>query len=119
LVFVEHGNDYGSGAWGEDYLKLDGDFTITYTLPKIIQGVYTVFIQAHAFSGQNALIEVFIDGNSIGGFKDLTSGGSERWPFYKFELGDIDFLKYESHVVEVRSLIPGRFLWDHVRFEPK
>ncbi len=117
LVFVESA-DEEHRAWGRDYLLLDGDFSITYELPKIVQGAYTVHIRAHAFNEQNALVEVFIDGVKIGGLLDLSTGGSASWPYTDFEMGTIDFGNYESHIVEVRSLIPGRFEWDYVRFEP-
>jgi hypothetical protein len=97
---------------------LDGDFSITSQLPKIVQGAYTANIRAHAFNERNALDEVFIDGKKIGGLVDLATGGSESWPYTDIEVGTIDFNNYESHLVEIRSLIPGRFEWDYVRFEP-
>lgn len=34
------------------------------------------------------------------------------------ELGTINFVKYEDHLVVIKSLIPGRFSWDLIRFEP-
>lgn len=117
LVFVESA-DEEHRAWGQDYLLLDGDFSISYQLPKIVQGSYTAHIRAHAYNELNALIEVFIDGKKIGGLVDLSTGGSESWPYTDIELGTIDFNNYEAHLVEIRSLIPGRFEWDYVRFEP-
>jgi hypothetical protein len=33
-------------------------------------------------------------------------------------LGTVDFKRYTTHKVEIRPLIPGRFLWDFIRFEP-
>jgi hypothetical protein len=63
-------------------------------------------------------VEVTIDGKSLGGLIDLTTGGTPDNPFTQIELGTMNFLKYEEHTVEVRSLIPGRFLWDYIRFEP-
>jgi hypothetical protein len=97
---------------------MDGDFTISYTIPKVVQGIYTVYLGADAFSPLNALVEVFIDGKKLGGLIDLATGGSSSNPFAKIELGTINFLKYEQHVVEIQSLIPGRFAWDYIRFEP-
>ncbi|RPI43903.1 MAG: hypothetical protein EHM46_03495 [Bacteroidetes bacterium] len=118
LFFVEEADpDYP--AWGSDYLFIEGDFSITYTLPKIVQGNYQVFFQAESFSNLNALVEVFIDGRNLGGLINLTTGGSSGNPFVRFDLGTINFLKYESHTIRVRSLIPGRFLWDYIRFEPR
>ena len=105
-------------AWGHDYIVLNGDFSITYEIPMIIQGNYLVLFQAEAFNATNALVEVFIDGKKLGGLIDLTSGGSPDNPFAWIELGTINFLKYEQHTIEVKSLIPGRFLWDYIRFEP-
>lgn len=108
-------------AWGKDYLFIDGDFTITYRVPKIIQGKYNVFLGAHAYSSANALVEISIDGNKVGGLVDLTKGGSASnpyfgWPGYK--VGSVDFKKYDHHDVQIKTLIPGRLIWDYIRFEP-
>jgi uncharacterized surface protein with fasciclin (FAS1) repeats len=117
LTFVEAGDNVIS-AWGGDYLFLDGDFTISYTIPKLVQGNYTVLLGADSFNPRNALIEIYIDGKSVGGLIDLATGGSSDNPFTQIELGSINFLKYESHTIEIKSLIPGRFGWDYIRFEP-
>jgi uncharacterized surface protein with fasciclin (FAS1) repeats len=117
LFFVELG-DQPSSAWGNDYLEINGDFIISYTIPRIIQGRYRVLMRAEAYNAQNALVEVFIDGKKIGGLVDLTTGGTANSPFQTKLLGTIDFKRYTTHKVEVRSLIPGRFLWDFIRFEP-
>ena len=117
MFFVE-GGDANNGAWGNDYLMTNGDFSIFYTIPRVVQGKYDVILRAERFSSQNALIEVFMDGKKIGGIVDLTTGGSASNPFQSIELGSIDFKKYKTHIIEVRSLIPGRFLWDTIRFEP-
>lgn len=117
LSFVELG-DQQSSAWGADYLQIEGDFRISYKIPRIVQGKYTVYLGAEAFSNLNAVIEVYIDGKKVSGLVDLSRGGTANSPFQRIELGTIDFKKYETHVVEVRPLIPGRFLWDYIRFEP-
>jgi uncharacterized surface protein with fasciclin (FAS1) repeats len=117
LFFVELGGQQSS-AWGADYLEINGDFTISYTIPRLIQGRYRVFLGAEAYNSQNALIEVFIDGKKIGSLVDLSTGGSSNNPFQRIELGTIDFTRYSTHKVEIRPLIPGRFLWDYIRFEP-
>lgn len=117
LFFVELG-DQNISAWGNDYLQITGDFKISYEVPKIIQGKYKVFLGAEAFNSQNALVEVFIDGKNVSGLVDLSTGGTSGYPFQKIELGTIDFKKYSTHKVEIRPLIPGRFLWDYIRFEP-
>lgn len=105
-------------AWSKDYLQIDGDFTISYTLPKIVQGSYELGIRAHAYDQDNALVEVFFDGVKVGGLIDLTFGGSSGNPYKSFDLGVVDIQNYESHVITVRSLIPGVFNWDVVHFEP-
>jgi uncharacterized surface protein with fasciclin (FAS1) repeats len=105
-------------AWSDDYIQIDGDFTISYKIPKIVQGKYYVYLQAEAFSADNALVEVFIDGKKVGGLIDLTRGGNSGNPFSEFRLGTIDFVKYSEHTVLIKSLIPGRFLWDYIQFTP-
>ncbi|HJZ38866.1 MAG TPA: fasciclin domain-containing protein [Bacteroidales bacterium] len=117
LFFVETGDDQSS-AWGGDYLYVDGDFSISYSIPKLVQGSYTVFLGAEAYNQLNALVEIYIDGKKVGGLVDLATGGSSAFPFARLELGTIDFLKYEEHTITISSLIPGRFSWDYIRFEP-
>jgi hypothetical protein len=117
LFFVDLGEQQSS-AWGADYLEMNGDFEISYTIPRLIQGRYRVLLRADSFNAANALIEVFIDGKKIGSLVDLTSGGSSGSPFRSIELGTVDFKRYTTHLVEIKPLIPGRFLWDFIRFEP-
>lgn len=117
LFFVQDA-EQDHPAWGSDYLLLGGDFSITYEVPQLVQGSYMVYLRAESFNKLNALVEVFIDGKKLGGLIDLTTGGSSQNPFQQIELGTINFVKYERHTVQVRSLIPGLFLWDYVRFEP-
>jgi len=116
LYLVMTGDPEGSGAWNGDYLVLDGDFTISYTFPKIIPGKYEAYLGAESFNSQNALVEVYIDGKQIGGLLNLASGSGN--PFAMLELGTVNFVKYEEHTFEIRSLIPGRLAWDYIRFEP-
>lgn len=117
LFFTEKGDEKTS-AWGNDYLEMEGDFRISYQIPRIVQGRYRVYLGAEAFNLRNALVEVYIDGKKISSIVDLTTGGSTNNPFTGKLLGTIDLKKYETHKVEVVSLIPGRFLWDYIRFEP-
>ena len=117
LFFIELG-DQQTSAWGNDYLFMDGDFVISYTIPKIVQGKYTAFLGVDAFNQENALVEVYIDGKNIGRLFDLATGGSSSSPFARIELGVINFARYEKHTIEIRSLIPGRLSWDYIRFEP-
>jgi uncharacterized surface protein with fasciclin (FAS1) repeats len=105
-------------AWSNDYLLINGDFTLSYTIPAVVQGSYTVFLQADAANSTNALIEVYIDGVKLGRLVDLTSGGTAGSPFIAIQLGTIQFIRYEPHTIEVRSLIPGRFCWDYIQFQP-
>ena len=117
LIYVKE-SDEEFPAWDEDYISLTGDFLITYRVPKLVQGNYMVVLGAEKFNNLNALVEVTIDGKPLGGLVDLTSGGTADNPFPRTELGTMNFLKYEEHTIEVQSLIPGRFLWDYIRFEP-
>jgi uncharacterized surface protein with fasciclin (FAS1) repeats len=117
LFFTEKGDEQTS-AWGNDYLEMKGDFRISYQIPRIVQGKYKVFLGAERFNAANALVEVYIDGKKVSPLIDLSQGGSANNPFQKIELGIVDFKRYESHKVEVIPLIPGRFLWDYIRFEP-
>lgn len=114
-------NDATEFAWGKDYMIIEGDFEMTYTVPKIIQGKYDVFLQGNFYGSANALVEVMVDGSRVGGLIDMTKGGSVSNPYYGwpgFKVGTVDFKKYDRHAIQVKSLIPGRFIWDYIRFEP-
>lgn len=115
LVFVKS-EDESNTAWNRDYLLMEGDFTVTYTVPPIVQGDYSLRIRAHAYSADNALVEVYFDGVKVGGLLDLTRGGNAGNPYVEFNLGIVSLVAYESHTISVRSLIPGFFNWDVVRF---
>lgn len=108
-------DDASEYSWNKDYISVEGDFTVIYTIPALVQGRYNVFINANSKSNSNAVIEVFIDGEKIGGLVDLTKGGS---PYMKIKLGEYIFERYEDHEIKIKSLIPGRFIWDYLRFEP-
>jgi hypothetical protein len=103
--------------WNKDYFLIDGDFTITYNIPKVVQGKYDLFIGADSFGDANAVIEVSVDGVKVGGLIDLTKGGNATDPYLKIKVGSVDFKKYSGHSIQVKSLIPGSFKWDYVRFE--
>ncbi len=117
LYFVNLGDEQSS-AWNSDYLQVDGDFEISYQISPIIQGKYNMFLGAERYNSENAVVEVFVDGNKVGGFLDLTSGGTANSPFQRVLVGTVVFNSYRSHEIEIKSLIPGRFLWDYIRFEP-
>jgi uncharacterized surface protein with fasciclin (FAS1) repeats len=116
LFYVKEGSE--SNASGDDYIYTEGDFTIGYTTPQIVQGKYELIFGANSFYRYNALIEVYIDGKKIGSTVDLTKGASANNPFDNKNIGTITFNNYREHVIEVRALIPGRFTWDYIRFNP-
>ncbi|HLO58017.1 MAG TPA: fasciclin domain-containing protein [Bacteroidales bacterium] len=117
--------DNPNGLWSTDCVQLDGDFTFNFKLPKIVQGNYTVYLQADFYSPnkENAVVEIFIDGKKVGGTIDLSSdpqvNASSTNPIGTKEVGTINFIKYDSHTLTVKSLIPGTFTGDFIRFEPK
>lgn len=117
IIFVRS-EDESNTAWNHDYIIIEGEFTISFTTPKIVQGDYDLKIRAHAFDSENALVEVLFDGVKVGGLLDLTTGGNSSNPYVEFDLGTVSLLNYESHVITVQSLIPGVFNWDCVHFEP-
>ncbi len=115
-LFFVHSGGVNNGANNNDYMKIEGDFTISYNLPKIVQGKYDVYLRADRFSTQNAFVEVFIDNKKIGTIVSLISGGSATNPFQYFKIGSTDFSRYTEHTIEIRALIPGIFKWDIIEF---
>ena len=116
LFYVKEGSE--SKASNDDYIYADGDFTISYTIPPIVQGRYDLVVRANCYYRNNALIDVYMDGKKIGSTVDLTRGASATKPFTEKTVGNIIFNNYREHVIEIKSLIPGRFTWDYIRFNP-
>lgn len=117
LTYVKSGTAI-SGVFNNDYIILDGDFTFTYTIPRILPGKYNLNIVAHAYSELNATIMVKVDGKYIGGNVDLTTGGRSTNNYYNFTIGTLEFGEYDSHSIEISTLIPGRFRCDRFEFTP-
>lgn len=113
------GADDDNTANQRDYIELEGIFDFSYNMPKIMPGRYLVEIRANAYSGENATIQVQIDGKRMGGNINLTSGGTATAPFQVFGVGSIEFPSYEGHLLEINSLIPGNMKFDFVRFTPE
>jgi uncharacterized surface protein with fasciclin (FAS1) repeats len=114
LTYVKSA-DAAEKAWNKDYIVLEGDFEILYRIPAVVPGKYRVSIHANSISQFNASVIVYLDGVKLGGLIDLSAGGT---PYKKIELGDVDFSNYSEHTIRIESLIPGRFIWDYLRFEP-
>lgn len=111
-------------AANNDYLEIEGNFVINYTMPKILPGRYTLYLRANGYnrSNEHATIIVYIDGKRMSGNFDLNIGGTgtdpyainNNWRGYK--IGLVEFTKYTKHTITVESLIPGKFIWDQVSF---
>jgi hypothetical protein len=97
---------------------ITGDFVISYRIPRLVQGRYRVILRAESFNATNAVVELFIDRKKVGGMIDLSVGSTPTSPFRNIEIGAIEFSRYAEHEVEIRSLIPGRLLWDYIQFIP-
>jgi uncharacterized surface protein with fasciclin (FAS1) repeats len=117
LIYFKSGT--GIQANANDYLRIDGDFNLRYEIPKILPGTYQVIFRANAFGDDHAVVELYIDGNKTGGNMNLTSSGNSNGnPYNSFNQNTVEFTEYETHLIEVRSLIPGIMMWDFIQFEP-
>jgi uncharacterized surface protein with fasciclin (FAS1) repeats len=107
-----------SGVWNDDYIRIAGNFTLRYEIPRLLPGRYNFFVAAHANNIENAMITIRLNGNPVGGNIDLSTGGTSNVPFYRFPIGTVELTEYKTHTIEVRTIIPGRFLCDMFVFEP-
>jgi uncharacterized surface protein with fasciclin (FAS1) repeats len=117
-------------ADNDDYIELEGNFTISYTLPKILPGKYVLFIKAHGLNNNNehATVIVYLDGKRMGNAYNLNTGGRSANPYqvaqYKnvwegYHCGTVEFNRYIEHTVTIESMIPGILRWDNIRFVPE
>ena len=113
-----------NNALNNDYLEIDGNFKIEYTIPEILPGRYRVMLRtelglSNVFGEDNATIQVHIDGKRVGGNINLAVGGTSNNPFLEFEIGIMEFTRYEQHLIRINSLIPGNMKWDYILFKPE
>ncbi len=106
-----------SGVLNNDYLKFEGEFSASYEMSKILPGRYTLQIRCHVGDSGNAFIIVSIDGSNVGDYIDLTTNKSSA-AFKAVSIGEVSFDNYEKHTIQIKTLIPGTFLWDAVVFVP-
>ena len=112
----------GGKAVNNDYIKLEGNFSIDFIIPsKLMPGKYELFLYARTGIDANyALIEVMFDGIKVGdniNLANLSSSGDNS--FDRFSVGMVDIDSYKSHIVTVRSIISGIFMWDYIEFIPQ
>jgi len=118
LIYVK-GSGSDNSANQRDYIELEGFFRFSYTMPKIMPGRYEVEIRTDALGGNNATIQVKIDRKRMGGNVNLTSGGNNNNPYHNFGIGILEFTRYEEHIIEINTLIPGIMKLDYIRFIPE
>ena len=103
LMYVKSGSDL-TGVWNNDYIQVEGDFSISYEIPRILPGRYNFQIRADAVYHQNATIQVFLDGRKIGSNIDLTQNpGGGTSSMNSYNVGIVDFSNYESHEIVIQS----------------
>ena len=120
LVYVRD-NTLGNGAQNRDYIKLEGNFRIDYEIgTKLLPGEYKVILAAKTGTNDNyAMIELLIDGKKVGDNVNLATESSRgSIPFDWISIGTVRLDSYSNHMVTVRSLVSGKFMWDYIRFEP-
>ena len=103
-----------SGFLSDDYLVIDGEFSFSCELPKILPGTYVLLLQTNGNYSNNAFIQVFLDDKRLGANIDLTSGNY----IHDFIVSTVNFIYYEKHRLTIKTLIPGRMTLDCVIFVP-
>lgn len=110
-----------ANLWSADYVTVEGDFSISFKIPKIVQGIYEIFLQADTYNESGPAIDIYLDGKLIKGAVDVPNADNVNpatadSPFREFLVGEIDLVRYEEHTITIKSLIPGRFSWDYIHF---
>lgn len=107
-----------SYASGNNVWYVFGNFTITYTTPRVLAGRYTVALGLNAYYANNATVEIFVDGVKKGSTYDLSANDNivADDPFYEFTVGSVEFDDYSTHNITIKSVTSGILIWDYVKF---
>ena len=119
IQYYRSDNPNVENAWGDDYIYFSGNFIISYTTSKIVSGDYTLSFQMD-MNKSYGLIDVFVDGEKIGGTFNLDSQNptSTTNPYVLFDIGKVHLEGYTTHKVTLQAITPGLIYWDYIRFTP-
>lgn len=102
-----------------DYITLSGDFEMTYTTQKVLAGLYKISIVADRDNNNNAMIQIYLDGEKVGGLVDLTKGSDYRSSFSPyFVLDNVQFKENGTHEIKIKTIRPGRLNLDRLILTP-
>lgn len=103
-----------------DYITINGNFDFRYQTPRILSGTYELRLTANRGSSANAMVQVYLNDEKVGGIVDFTSASaSATRPFYPyFLLGIVNFDQTQTQQISIRTLKPGRMQLDRLSLVP-
>ncbi len=107
-----------NNVYSDDYIEVNGNFTLTYKLPKIQAGKYLLQLNANDDDPDNATIQVFLDGEQIGRNLDLTQNAGSKQSFFPHDVDYVYFDDYSPHEITIKSVVSGKLQWDCTIFKP-
>lgn len=104
-----------SGCSNADYVQVSGDIDLSFKTPKILAGRYTLKLVFDRGNSRYASVQTLVDDKKVGVVVDLTKDSNV---FRTFTLGTVEFSDFNTHNVEIRTVIPGTLLIDRIIFVP-
>lgn len=111
-------HNIASYASGYNYWRTYGNFSVTYTTPRVLAGTYYIALGLNAYESANATVEIYVDGEKVGTTIDLSAndGVESDDPFVEFAAGIMSFDDYSTHDITIKSITSGYLYWDYVKF---
>jgi uncharacterized surface protein with fasciclin (FAS1) repeats len=104
-----------SGNSNADYVQVTGDINFSFKTPKILAGRYTLRLVLDRGNPRYANVQALVDDKKVGVVLDLKANTRT---FGNFVLGTVEFSDYGTHIVNLKTVIPGTLLIDRIIFEP-
>ncbi len=102
----------------KDYVQYYGNVQLTYTMPKILPGTYTLQLVCKRGYSYNANIQTYLDDVKVGNIVDLTKAPKTS-SYYYIDLGTVRIGEADGHVLKIENVIPGMVNLAKIVLEPK
>lgn len=103
-----------------DYITVNGNFDFFYQTPRILSGTYELRLMADRNSSNNAMVQVYVNNEKVGGIVNLTSGSTTSARRFNppFLLGIVTFDQTQAHEIRIKTIKPGRMQLDRLQLTP-
>lgn len=121
ILYVKSESDIDRCS-NNDYIQINGNFELTFKTPKVLEGRYSLKLVMERGYKYSPNIQAYIDDQKIGTVIDATVAIGHQENGFNINnnnaVGNVEFIDYTTHTIELRSIIPGSLKIDRIILQP-